>query len=126
MPALLKAFFDQALRPGFALSTSGKGGWTKRLSGRGARVVVTMGMPAFIYRWYFGAHGLRSLTQNLVLVGIAPCRTTVIGSIEAMNDRKRRKWLDRLGTLGQARRLSLARLRATGQSFRKPFPILRC
>ena len=101
MPALLKAFFEQTLRPGFALSTSGRGGWTKRLSGRSARVVVTMGMPAFIYRWYFGAHGLKSLTQNLALVGIAPCRTTVIGSIEAMEDRKRRKWLDRLGALGR-------------------------
>lgn len=50
MPALLKAFFEQALRPGFAMSTSAKGGWTKLLSGRSARVVVTMGMPAFVYR----------------------------------------------------------------------------
>jgi putative NADPH-quinone reductase len=37
-----------------------------------ARAVVTMGMPAFAYRWYFGAHGLKSLTQNLALVGITP------------------------------------------------------
>jgi putative NADPH-quinone reductase len=49
-PALLKAFFEQTLRPGFALSTSGKAGWTKRLSGQSARV-VTMAMPGFIYRW---------------------------------------------------------------------------
>ena len=41
-----------------------------------------MGMPALIYRWYFGAHGLKSLTQNLSLVGIAPCQTTLIGMIE--------------------------------------------
>ena len=49
MPALLQAFFEQALRPGFAMSRDAKGGWSKLLSGRGARVVVTMGMPAFIY-----------------------------------------------------------------------------
>jgi putative NADPH-quinone reductase len=78
MPALLKAFFEQALRPGFALSPTPKGGWSKLLSGRRARVVVTMGMPASIYRWYFGAPWLKSLTQNLGLVGVAPCRTTLI------------------------------------------------
>jgi putative NADPH-quinone reductase len=100
MPALLKAFLEQALRPGFAMSTSAKGGWTKLLTGRTARVVVTMGMPALIYRWYFGAHGLKSLTQNLSLVGIAPRRSTLIGMIEAMDDAKRRQWLDRLRALG--------------------------
>ena len=100
MPALLKAFFEQALRPGFAMSTALKGNWTKLLSGRTARVVVTMGMPGFIYRWYFGAHGLKSLTQNLSLVGIAPCRSTLIGMIEAMDDGKRQRWLDRLRALG--------------------------
>ena len=100
MPALLKAFFEQALRPGFAMSTSAKGSWTKLLTGRTARVVVTMGMPALIYRWYFGAHGLKSLTQNLSLVGIAPCRSTLVGMVEAIDDGKRRRWLDRLRALG--------------------------
>jgi len=27
------------------------------LAGRSARLVVTMGMQALIYRWYFQAHG---------------------------------------------------------------------
>ena len=101
MPALLKAFLEQALRPGFAMSTSAKGGWTKLLSGRSARVVVTMGMPAFVYRWYFGAHGLKSLTQNLSLVGISPSRSTLIGSIESMAEAKRDRWLERLRSLGK-------------------------
>jgi len=100
MPALLKAFFEQALRPGFAMSQTPKGGWTKLLSGRRARVVVTMGMPASIYRWYFGAPGLKSLTQNLGLVGVAPCRTTLIGMIEGMSERQRLRWLQRLNALG--------------------------
>jgi len=63
-----------------------------------------MGMPGFICRWYFGAHGLKNLTQALALVGIAPCRTTLIGMIEAMDDRKRRKWLDHLRDSVGARR----------------------
>jgi putative NADPH-quinone reductase len=42
--------------------------------------VVTMGMPAFIYRWYFLAHSLKSLEHNLLgIVGIAPVNETLFG-----------------------------------------------
>jgi putative NADPH-quinone reductase len=101
MPALLKAFFEQTLRPGFALTTSANGNWTKLLSGRSARVVVTMGMPAIAYRFWFGAHGLKSLTQNLALVGIRPTRSTLIGMIEGINEPKRSRWLERMRALGK-------------------------
>jgi putative NADPH-quinone reductase len=100
MPALLKGFFEQALRPGFAMALAPGGTWTKLLTGRSASVVVTMGMPAPTYRWYFRAHGLKSLTQNLALVGIDPRRSILVGSIEAMSDSKRRAWLGRLRDLG--------------------------
>jgi putative NADPH-quinone reductase len=104
MPALLKAFFEQALRPGFAMNASSSGAWTKLLSGRSARVVVTMGMPALIYRVWFGAHGLKSFAQNLALVGIAPTRSTLIGRIEQIDDAKRRRWLSRMRELGKRSR----------------------
>jgi len=101
MPALLKGFFEQALRPGFAMALTRNGGWTKLLAGRSARVVVTMGMPAMVCRWYFGAPGLKSLTQNLALVGIKPRRSLLVGSIEAMGDARREDWLHRLRRLGR-------------------------
>jgi FMN-dependent NADH-azoreductase len=50
MPALLKAFLEQLMRPGiaFAYPEAGKTGSAKTLlKGRSARVVVTMGMPPF-------------------------------------------------------------------------------
>ena len=46
-----------------------------------ARAVVTMGTPAVVYRWYCGAHGLKSLTQNLALVGIKPRRSVLVGRL---------------------------------------------
>lgn len=101
MPALLKGFFEQALRPGFAMALTSNGGWTKLLSGRSARVIVTMGMPALVYRWYFGAHGLKSLIQNLALVGIRSRRSFLAGMIAAMTVGKRRAWLDRLRENGR-------------------------
>jgi putative NADPH-quinone reductase len=101
MPALLKGFVEQTFRPGFAMRPSATGSWTKLLTGRSARVVVTMGMPALVYRWYFGAHALKSLAQNLALIGIRPCRHTLIGTIEGMSIDKRRTWLDHLRELGR-------------------------
>jgi len=60
MPALLKGFLEQVARPGFALSRPDEHGRSaKLLGGRSARVVVTMGMPALVYRWYFRAPASR-------------------------------------------------------------------
>jgi putative NADPH-quinone reductase len=57
MPALLKAFIEQVMRPGVALRYRERSFPQGLLAGRSARLVVTMGMPAMIYRWYFRAHG---------------------------------------------------------------------
>jgi putative NADPH-quinone reductase len=100
MPATLKGFLEQVYRPGFAVSRGSDGQWAKLLKGRSARIIVTMGMPALIYRWYFGAHSLKSLKQNLALSGIKPCRHTLIGSVEAMGDANRRQWLASVRALG--------------------------
>jgi putative NADPH-quinone reductase len=39
------------MRPGFAVPLEGPSLHAGLLAGRSARVVVTMGMPAFVYRW---------------------------------------------------------------------------
>lgn len=103
MPALLRAFLEQVARPGFALGPpKGKGLPSKLLGGRSARVVVTMGMPAFVYRWFFFAHSLRALRRNILgFVGISPVRNTIIGMVEGLNEQRRQAWLARLRRLGQ-------------------------
>ena len=100
MPALLKGFFEQVFRPGFAHRTDARG-WEALLKGRSARIVVTMGMPALIYRWYFGAHGLKSLERSILrFVGIKPIRETLIGMVGSLNEKKSKTWLEKLRTLG--------------------------
>ncbi len=104
MPALLKAFLEQVFRPGFAfeLTDPARGKMRKLLKGKSARIVVTMGMPAFIYRWYFGAHGLRSLKRNILgFCGIAPVRESLVGMADAMSGANRGKWLAKMAELGQ-------------------------
>lgn len=102
MPAVLKAFFEQVFRPGFAIGKAeGHRMWAKRLTGRSARIVVTMGMPAVVYRWYFGAHSLKSLERNILgFCGIGPIRESLIGMVEG-SEARRRRWLERLHALGR-------------------------
>ncbi|MDR4515364.1 NAD(P)H-dependent oxidoreductase [Nitrosomonas sp.] len=104
MPALLKAFFEQVLRPDFAFEYSNSGRMPKkRLTGKSARIIVTMGMPALIYRWFFFAHGVKTLERNiLAFCGINPIKTSLIGSIENQNEAQRLKWLDEIQRLGEA------------------------
>jgi len=103
MPAILKGFLEQVLRPGFAFQYRPSGGMAKKLlAGKSARIVITMGMPAFLYRWFFFAHSLRSLKRNTFwLCGIGPVRSTIIGSIEGLTERQRADWLDEMRGLGE-------------------------
>lgn len=99
MPALVKAFLEQVLRPGFTTETSG-GRSIRKLKGKSARVIVTMGMPAFIYRWFYFAAGVRCLERSVLkFCGIRPVRETFIGLVEG-NERRRRRALDKLRALG--------------------------
>ncbi len=100
MPALLKAWLEQVFRPGFAFAPKQMG--KKLLAGKSARLIVAMGMPAFVYRWYFHAHGLKGLERSvLAFAGIGPIRDTLIGNVEGMSDAARGKWLDGVRELGR-------------------------
>ena len=103
MPALLKAFFEQVFRPGFAVGRDrSERVWQKRLHGRSARIVITMGMPVLVYRWYFRSHSLRTLERNILgFCGIGPFKETLIGGIGMINESKRQTWLDTLRQLGR-------------------------
>jgi putative NADPH-quinone reductase len=106
LPALLKGFFEQTFRYGFALGAPKGGRFPQRLlKGRSARIIVTMGMPAAAYRLLFRAHGVKSLDSAvLALSGIRPVRDTMIGSAETLAPRKRERWLAEIRELGAAAR----------------------
>jgi putative NADPH-quinone reductase len=101
MPAL-KAFLEQVFRPGFAAAGAASSGtWKKLLRGKSARIVVTMGMPALVYRWYFRAHSLKSFERDVLgFCGIGPIRETLIGMVEAKSEAKRLAELRKMRELG--------------------------
>ena len=103
MPALLKAFLEQVARPGFAFKGDDGGNpfAHKGLAGRSARVVVTMGMPALVYRWYFRAHSVKSLERNILgFVGIAPVHETLVGMVGQLKPADAQRWMAKLRALG--------------------------
>jgi len=102
MPALVKAFLEQIMRPGVAFAYQSEGAPKQFLTGRSARLVVTMGMPPFVYRWFFFAHGLRGLERNILkFVGIKPVRESLFGLATGESEAKRRQWIDQMRTLGE-------------------------
>lgn len=107
MPALMKGFLEQVFRPGFAFDQAarkGPGG-LRPLKGKSARVIVTMGMPGFLYNWFYRAHGYRFFKRNILhFVGIRPVRRSFIGLAGATRDRGRQRWLARVRKLGESAR----------------------
>lgn len=99
VPALLKAFLEQVMRPGFALSDQASlGGGLLR--GKSATVVVTMGMPAAFYALWFRSHSVKSLERNILkFVGIGPVHHILYGAVE-QSAAKRQRWLENMFVLG--------------------------
>jgi len=91
MPALLKAYLEQVMRPGFAFSYGKKNRMPRKLMlGKTARIVVTMGMPSLFYRLYYRSHSVRSLARNILgFVGFKPVRVSLIGNVESTKARAR-------------------------------------
>ena len=97
VPAYFKAFLEHVFSPGFAFDEKKRG----KLHGRSARIIVTMGMPAFFYRWYFWSHSLISLKRNILhFVGIKPVKETLIGSVDTTDHEKWLKQVEQLGCSG--------------------------
>jgi putative NADPH-quinone reductase len=93
MPAKLKGFLEQVLRPGFAFVERGGGQHPKRLlSGRSARIVVTRGMPELFDEIDRSPRSIRSVASDVLgLCGVKPVRTLVIEGSDELTDVERDK-----------------------------------
>lgn len=101
MPALLKGFLEQVMRPGVAFAYQENGFAKKLLKGRSARVVVTMAMPSLFYRLFFFANGVSVLERNILsFVGFGPVRDTLFGMAAGAEKAKVEKWLRKMRALG--------------------------
>lgn len=101
LPAILKGFLERVLQPDL-VETTKQGKYVKLLKGKSARVIVTMGMPGFIYRWWFGAHALKMLKRNILrFMGVNPIRSTIYGYVEGAGLECRQRWLRDVEAMGR-------------------------
>lgn len=64
-------------------------------------MIVTMGMPAAAYRWFYGAHSVKALRRNILeFAGIRPVRTTLVGGVAGLTPEAVERWCAQLRDLG--------------------------
>ncbi|MEQ1719414.1 MAG: NAD(P)H-dependent oxidoreductase [Hyphomicrobium sp.] len=102
MPAILKGFLERVLQPDL-VEPARKGKFAMLLRGKSARIIVTMGMPGLVYRWYFGAHAVKLFKRNILgFLGVSPVRPTVIGNMAGMSEDDRKAWIAKAEVWGRA------------------------
>lgn len=101
-PALLKGFIDRTFLPGFAFRYgNGRKHPEKLLTGRSARLIVTMDNSPWYYRWVLKQPGHHAMKKGVLqFCGIQPVRISTIGSVKLSSEKQRRKWLDKVYSLG--------------------------
>lgn len=102
IPALLKGFIERVFLPGFAVHfRPDSPWWDKLLTGRSARLIVTLNTPSWVYRWVFGRPGHNTMKKTILeFCGIRPVRITEIGPMRNSTEEKRKKWLEKARQLG--------------------------
>jgi putative NADPH-quinone reductase len=105
-PALLKGFLERILTDGFAFERMDNPPFYKPLlTGRSARVFVTMQMPAWMFILLAGSRAARTFSkQILAFVGMKPVRRTYFGMVQHVGQAKRSRWLDKIEAMGRAAR----------------------
>lgn len=102
-PALFKAFIDKALWPGFAFTFKpGILKWEKLMTGKSARIFVTMDTPRWYYHLVQGAPGHKAMRKaTLDFCGFHPVRITSFAPVKKANEKLVDRWLARVERLGR-------------------------
>lgn len=103
MPALLKGFIDRTFLPGFAFKyRENSSFWDKYLTGKTARLIITMDAPTWYNYWINGNAGVKAMKKAILeFCGIKPVKVTTIGSVRFLKPEQIQKWLERSEKLGE-------------------------
>lgn len=103
LPPALEAFFVAVLGEGYAYRWRDGGPmWDGLLTGRSARVIVTMDTPPWFLRWVWGQPLVKRLKRQVLgFCGFSPVRFTLLGPVRSSTAERREAWLDAVGDLGR-------------------------
>ena len=103
IPALLKGFIERTFLPGFAVNFHEHSiWWDKLLTGKSARLIVTLNTPSWYYRWVLGQPGHKTMKKTILeFSGVKPVRITEIGPVKGSTEEQRKGWMGRIKELGK-------------------------
>jgi len=101
-PAIMKGFIDRVFLPGFAFKYwKDSLFWDKLLTGKSARLLVTMDTPPWYYRWVYGAPGHKAIKKGVLeFCGISPVSVSTFGPVKSASKEKIQTWLRKVYQLG--------------------------
>ncbi len=101
-PALFKGLFDRVWLPGFGFKYhKNRLLWKKLLTGRTARIIVTMDILPFFSRILYG-NFVNSVRRGIFwFSGIWPVQVTKIGPVKTFSEEKRKRWKKKVFEIGK-------------------------
>jgi len=102
-PAQLKGLFDRAFVPGFAFKyRENSPMWDKLLTGKTARMIVTMDTPGWFYSLIYKNAGHNAVKVGVLeFSGFKPVKVSAFSPIKSSTEEKRKKWLIEVQKLGE-------------------------
>jgi len=102
LPALLKGFIERVFAPGFAVNFHKDSPlWDKLLTGRSARLIVTLNTPPLLYRLLFRRAGHITMKRSILqFCGVSPVKITDVGPMRNSTDARRAQWVRQARALG--------------------------
>ncbi|MBW3521853.1 NAD(P)H-dependent oxidoreductase [Chryseobacterium sp. NKUCC03_KSP] len=103
LPAVTKGFIDRLFLPGLAFKyRENSVWWDKLLTGKTAHIITTLDQPSWYYRIFYGRPSIDQLKRStLEFCGIKPVKVTYIGIIKNSKEEQRKKWIEKVYSLGE-------------------------
>jgi NAD(P)H dehydrogenase (quinone) len=103
LPAVTKGFIDRLFLPGLAFKyRENSVWWDKLLTGKTAHIITTLDQPSWYYRIFYGRPSINQLKRStLEFCGIKPVKVTYIGIIKNSKEEQRKKWIEKVYSLGK-------------------------
>ena len=105
-PALLKGFIDRTFLPGFAFNPRENSPlWDKLLTGKTARLIVTMDAPKWYNTLFYRNAGIVAFKKGILeYCGVKPVKVTSFGQVKNSTEATRALWLEQIKQLGQTQK----------------------
>jgi putative NADPH-quinone reductase len=102
-PAQLKGLFDRAFVPVFAFQyRENSPMWDKLLTGKTARMIVTMDTPGWFYSLIYKNAGHNAVKVGVLeFSGFKPVKISAFSPVKSSTEAKRKKWLAEVEKLGE-------------------------